>query len=192
MKIFADLLREVKEPPVVEIGGKSYTGRILSHEQFLVHEEALYLTQVHAENADDSDALRISREQLTIALNFLRDVFPEPPIPRKPKEPRAHNILEKLWYWLSGKDPKRWHNYVDALDKWEEEVAAIKKDDPVLLIMASPALFEILAQLFISQRTALMGTAAVTNTKNEPSKVDSSKSPSEQSEQPTTNQEQPK
>ena len=179
MKIYADLLQEAKEPPVVEIGGKSYTGRILSHEQFLVHEEALYLMQVHAEAAEVGDALRISREQLTMALNFLRDVFPEPPIPKKPTEPRAHNIFEKLWYWLSSKDPKRWRAYVGLLDNWEVEVDAIRKDDPALLIMAKSNLFEILAQLFTFQRTALMGTAAVMNTKNTPSKADSSKSPNE-------------
>ena len=153
MVIYADLLREALEPPVVEIGGKSYEGKILSHAQFLRHEEALYLATKN--EVDEGSSFGAAREQIELVKNFLEEIFPAPPTPQKPKEPKKPNIFEKIWYWLSGKDPKRWHDHVEILDTWDADREKEIYDYIVNKILAHPNLFQIVADFFICQRRAL-------------------------------------
>lgn len=150
MVIYADLLREALEPPVVEIGGESYEGKLLSHAQFLRHEEALYLTL--QTETDEASSFGAAREQIELAKNFLEEIFPPPLIPQKPKEPKQPNIFEKIWYWLSGHDPKRWHAYVEILDTWDADREKEIDDYIVNRILAHSNVFQITAELFTSQR----------------------------------------
>lgn len=171
MVIYADLLREALEPPVVEIGGKSYTGKILSHAQFLEHEEALYLTLQLDE--DEASSFEGVREQTKVIKNFLEQIFPAPPVPQKPDEPKQLNIFEKIRYWLSGKDPKRWHDYVEILDTWDVDREKESDDNVVNKIVAHPNLFQIWSELFTYQRRTWMEQHNRTNEKQ--SNEDSSK-----------------
>ena len=153
---YVDLLREAREPPSVVIGGKTFTGRILSYEQILCHEEALHRTM----ETNDENTFADLTSQLEFARNFLRDVFEEPPNPDRPTEPKAQNIIEKMWYWLSGNDPKRFHDYVDALTEWEEEVREVQNNNPIELIIRHPNIWETIGELFTYHRATKEQTVA--------------------------------
>ncbi|KKN41953.1 hypothetical protein LCGC14_0718200 [marine sediment metagenome] len=175
MVIYADLLREALEPPVVKIGGRSHQGKILSHAQFLRHEEALYVTL--QTETDEASSFGAAREQIELVKDFLEEIFPPPPIPHKPKEPKQPNIFEKIWYWLSGHDPKRWHIHVEILDTWDVERGKEIDDYIVNQILAHPNVFQIVAELFTCQRR-VWNTEQHSRTNKKQSSEDSSKDPS--------------
>ena len=99
--LYSNRLAEAKAAPQVELDGKVYTGRLLSHEEFLRYEEAVYLTM------QETQSLASEHKALAIAREFLSDVFIDY-LTNAPREPYALTRWERLQRFFTGKRPARW------------------------------------------------------------------------------------
>lgn len=176
MLIYSDMVSEAREPPSLELDGVTYTGRLISHEQFIVHDEALFLA-----GQTISDSYGDTKNFYVVLRSFLEDIFPKEESPEEPVEVSEMNVVERFWYWVSGRLPTRTNEFLDAYHIWNKEVKRIEDMWAVNVICKRHDALEIFERLFIYQRgpTEQEADEPMKNTKNKQNSPDSSNEPNQ-------------
>lgn len=176
MLIYSDTMREAREPPSLELDGVTYTGQLISHEQFIVHDEALFLA-----GQTISDSYGDTKNFYLVLRSFLEDIFPKEELPEEPEEVSEMWWHERVWYYISGRLPRRTNEFIDAHKEWRGNVKRIEDTWAVNVICKRHDALEIFERLFIYQRgpTEQEADEPMKNTKNKQNSPDSSNEPNQ-------------
>ncbi len=147
MLIYSDMVREAREPPSLELDGVTYTGRLISHEQYIQHDEALFLAAQTI-----SDSYGDTKKFYELVRAFLEDVFPKEELPEEPEQIKEMNVFERIWYWVFGRLPKRTNEFLDAHKEWRDNVKTIEETWAVNVISKRHDALDIFKSLFLYQR----------------------------------------
>ena len=147
MLIYSDMLREAREPPSLELDGVTYTGRLISHEEFILHDEALFLARQAL-----SDSYEDTKHFFITLRAFLEAIFPREEILEEPEEVKEMNVLERFWYWVSGRLPTRTNEFLDAHKEWRDNIKRVDAEWAVNVICGRHDAIEIAQRLFTYQR----------------------------------------